>query len=124
MGKKKTNVDFLRDILDKNLKEYDESAYVEAIEFLDAIQEDIDDLNSEITSHKDEVLAKDEDIRELNSQISEFETREGVCNVINAGIGEIKWDADNLQLIGLMETLGDKIKQHTPLKILNLLTVI
>lgn len=116
MSIKKSNIDFLRQILDANLKGFDEGAYTEAIEFLDSIEEDISDLKREIDDEKDEVRLLELKNNDLQNEINDAEANKREYT-IQAGIGTICWEADNIQLQSLMETLGVKVRKHTPLKI-------
>lgn len=123
MSSKKSNIDFLRQILDKYLKQYDEGAYSESIEFLEAIAEEMDEFKKEIDHAEDENDKLEIRITELKSEIEDLES-DNKEFTIQAGIGAIGWSADNIQLRGLMQVLGDKIKSHTPLKIENILTAL
>lgn len=110
MSNEKTNIEHLRAIIDEKLFDKDE-----ALEFLDAIEEEItslenqkDGLDDEIDSYKDKVI-------ELEENQSE--------NTIDCGIGKIDWSADNLQLELLMENLTDRIKEHGALKTMKMLQI-
>ncbi len=84
----------------------------EDLEFVDAIADGVDDLMEE---HESEIEKKDDEIEELkedNDDEDEFQ------NTINAGIGTIDWNSDNLQLIDLMERLTEALKTVPPNKLL------
>lgn len=94
---KKTNVEYLRDLLTKE--------YEEQLEFLEAI--------------KDELEKKDEKIFELEGDLevanekdddeeSEFENSEDIM----LGVREnLKWSCDNISVYGMMEVLVEKVRE-------------
>lgn len=110
MGKKKTNIDYLRDILDKDLKKYDESSYDEAIEFLEAIEKEVEDLKESEQEAKDEAGG-------LQRELQEIEDDKEYSDIIHAGIGDIEFKADNLALKGVMEALDSALQKTPPVKI-------
>ena len=112
MQNTKTNIEFLRDIINAEMFNKEE-----AIEFLDSIEEEIkeledknDDLEMELDSQKDR-------IEDLENEEWEPE------HTINCGIGEIHWSTDNLQLEQLMENLQERISEYGPLKTMRMLQV-
>jgi hypothetical protein len=102
---KKTNVDYLRELLKDN---------DEANEFLDAIIRD-----REITMNSQEADNEDKEFRinELLEQLEEFKTGEGLANIIQTGMEPIYWHTDNIRLIGLMETFEEKVKKCGDIKV-------
>lgn len=102
MGKSKTNIDWLRQVIERSEKEMDSNEYKEAIEFLDAVQEDMDDLKKESEN-------KGEQIKFLQTEVDDNERE-----IIQAGIGTIQWQSDNIQLQGLMESIQEALKHHSP----------
>lgn len=103
MSNEKTNIEHLRAILDEKL--FDKT---EALEFLDAIEEEITSLEDEVDTYKDKV-----------NELEENQTE----NTIECGIGKIEWSADNVQLQLLMENLEERIKEHGALKTLRMLQI-
>jgi hypothetical protein len=61
------------------------------------------------------------EVDELQKKFDEKEA--DYDNTINAGIGEINWQSDNLQLQLVMEALAEKIQSVGPLKVLRILEV-
>lgn len=112
MSIKKTNIDYLRNIIDANEKNFEEDNYKEASEFLDAIQEDNDDFKMEQDNKKDEIKDFEKEILSLESRMLEMDDEPK--NKINAGIGIIKWESDNIQLQYIMEALEEKLKTNSP----------
>lgn len=97
MPKEKTNIDYLREFIKDN---------DEAIEFLDAIE-------NEITSLKDGVKNLETENNSCNSEINELmmeveELRQPDFETIDCGIGTIEWRADNLKLQQIMEDFAEK----------------
>jgi len=90
---KKTNIQYLRELISDN---------DEAIEWLDAIQDELDE------SIKDNRYAE-ERITELRNQLEEYKTGEGLANQINTGMETLYWDCNNIAIEGLMEDFGDKL---------------
>lgn len=103
MSKEKTNIEHLRDIIEtSNLSP---KKYEEALEFMEAIETEITDLNDKVTTHQ-------ETNRELETKINELEdedTRDDF-EVIDCGYGTIEWRSDNLKLQTYMESLKDRIE--------------
>lgn len=127
---KKTNIDYLRKILDTFGNLMGENNYVESIEWLDAIQSELDVANEKVEvlgknveQYKKEASDWEDDYQECNQKLTECQDTQPV-GLIRAGTGDIRWEADNIQLQGLMEVLEEKIKRHTPLKIENILTAL
>jgi chromosome condensin MukBEF ATPase and DNA-binding subunit MukB len=117
MSTKKSNIDWLRQIIEKSEKSMDADEYKEAIEFLDAIQEDVDDLNKEIENKDDEIKSLESDIDDKQGEINNLENQEPSWTTIHAGIGIIEWQSDNIQLQHVMEALQEKLKTTSPNKI-------
>lgn len=70
--KEKTNIDFLRDILN-GFAAIDSEKSHEGMEFLDAIQNEIWELSEEKTEAADELKKAEEEISDLRSTISNLE---------------------------------------------------
>lgn len=96
----KTNIDFLRELI-----QGDE----EALEFLEAIEDDLKDKDDEISSLGIEV-------KELEGKVSylegEIESNEGIIE-IDCGIGVIRYEEpDNLKLQTIMEELKEQLEEE------------
>lgn len=127
---KRNNVDYLRYILDTLGNLMGENNYKESIEWLDAIQAELDMANEKVEAaskdiehYKKEASDWEDEYQECKGKLRECEDAEPV-GLIRAGIGEIRWEADNIQLQGLMEVFEEKLKTHTPLKIESLLNAL
>src|ERR1700753_1428100 len=105
--RKKSNAFYLRELIKGN---------DEANEWLDALETEIVDLKETISAQRRELI-------ELEDQYAE-DADTSLSYSIDVGIGTIEWQADNLQLQGLMQELGDKVKVHTPLKIMDILSTL
>lgn len=103
----KTNIEHLRSIIDAEMFNKEE-----ALEFLDSIESEIEQAQSETNS----------EISKLEEKVEELENEE-LGNEIECGIGKIQWEADNLQLELLMENLEERIKEYGPLKTMRMLQV-
>lgn len=110
---KKTNIEYLREFVKDN---------DEANEFMDAIQEKFDAADTVLKDKEDEITSLEENITRLKNELQEAE--EEPKNEIKAGIGVIRWESDNLRLIGLMELLDEKIIQYGDLPVYNALNSI
>lgn len=111
-----SNIQELRKILNEENFKKDE-----ALEFLDAIEENASDLDIEIDDLKSEVKEKNEEMRELESGLDSVE----FDSVINCGIGEINYRTpDNILLQDLCENLDTAIQKHTPKKVNQILSSI
>lgn len=123
---KKTNIDYLRHILNTLGNLMGENNYKESIEWLDAIQEELVASKNRMTDMEDEITVLENNIDELKNELREAEEEPEYANEIDAGIGYIKYDADALPLQSLMETLDEKLnlKKISPLKIENLLNAL
>lgn len=83
----------------------------EAIEFWNAVQEEIDDYNDEITDLKREIESKDDEIKDLESDLAENYTLEDM-ETIDCGIGIIEYrKPDNMKLEILMDEFKEKQEQ-------------
>jgi hypothetical protein len=105
----KTNFEHLKDICVGN---------DEALEFIEAAENDFDEMKSDL---KKQLYDAQDEVDELPKKFDEKEA--DYDNTINAGIGEINWQSDNLQLQLVMEALAEKIQSVGPLKVLRLLEV-
>lgn len=108
LKKKKTNSDYLRELIEKHIEGANKD---EALEFLEAIDNEVSDLRGAI---------KDlEDAAELEGEEPEYK------NKIETNFGSkgvIKWTVDNILCRSMMEELDDAIRRGVPvLKIENLL---
>lgn len=110
---KKTNIEHLRELVKDN---------DEANEFLDAIEEQFDASNTILKDAEDEISSLEEDVSNLKTELREAEEEPALK--IDAGIGVINWNSDNIRLMSLMETLGEKIKQHGDVRVQNLLNAL
>jgi uncharacterized coiled-coil DUF342 family protein len=70
MSKKKTNVDYLREIIEKNMPELHKD---EAIEFLDGIQKEYDDFNDEVKEAEDEAKEWEQKYDNLDEEVGRLE---------------------------------------------------
>ena len=109
---KKTNVDYLRELLKDN---------DEANEFLDAIVRDREITMNSLEADND---YKEGRIKELLDQLEEFKTGEGLANIIQTGMEPIYWHTDNIRLIGLMETFEEKVKKWGDIKVQEVLSAL
>lgn len=114
MTAKKTNIDYLREFIVGN---------DEANEFLDGVVKDLDQLRSEVENASEESTDLEDQISNLKVEVRDLEGK-NYRNYIDAGIGTIGWESDSLPLQSLMETLEEKLKKHSPLKIENLLNAL
>ena len=105
---KKTNIQHLRDLIKDN---------DEACEFLDAIENELEDANAETTDLEDEVKKLELRNSELSTEITELQEEKELSNIIKTPIGNIQWEANNLQHIAIFEALAEKVKYMSPLKI-------
>lgn len=105
---KKTNIEHLRDLIKDNN---------EAIEFLDAIQEELENEKAASDNFKDEVRYLESAKNELENEISYLKEEMECNNFIKTPQGIIKWEADNLQHIAILEALSEKINSKSPIEI-------
>jgi len=108
MSNEKTNIEHLRDIINKEMFMKDE-----ALEFLEAIEDEIKDLEDDETL-QGELDTANERIIELENEVEEME----LGNKIECGIGYIQWETDNVQLELIMEALEERIKTQGALSVL------
>lgn len=119
MTKIKDNIEELRKILNEDNFKKDE-----AIEFLDAIESDADELQDELDTTTDDLKDKDSEIDNLKDEVNSMENSE-TTNQIDCGIGTIDYDTpNNLVLQDIMENLGELIKKHNPKKVNEILTAL
>lgn len=114
MGKSKTNIDWLRQVIERSEKEMDSNEYKEAIEFLDAVQEDMDDLEKESENKGEQIKFLQTEVDDNEREIKNMKDDEPDWEIIQAGIGTIQWQSDNIQLQGLMESIQEALKHHSP----------
>jgi len=111
MGKKKTNAEHLRDIIEKNMPESNKD---EAMEFVEAMEIEISEKADEVKDLEDEI----ENIEETEPKYD---------NEVEYGNGPkeaLYWKCDNLAVQSMMEALEDKLAKCGPLKIEQLLNLI
>lgn len=131
---KKSNIDYLRHILDTLGNLMGENNYKESVEWLDAIQKEqsefeggITNLKFEIKTKEDDERYKDERIEELKEQISEYKTGEGLANQIDTRMGDkeiLYWHCDNIAIQSLMETFEEKLYKLGHIQLEAALTVL
>ncbi len=115
----KSNIAELRKIINEDNFKTDE-----ALEFLDAIEENADALISDLESEQDEVKSLEEKVDDLRSEINSLEDSD-MGQEIDCGIGIIEYaEPDNLVLQDVMENLGNAIKKHTPKKVNEILQAV
>jgi predicted RNase H-like nuclease (RuvC/YqgF family) len=96
----KTNIDHLRDLIKDN---------EEAIEFLDAIREELGKAKDKISTLKTEIGERDSEIDMLEEALAS----DADLEEIDCGIGSIFYrEPDNLQLQSLMEDFKEKHQVH------------
>lgn len=117
---KKSNIDYLRHILDTLGNLMGENNYKEAIEWLDAIQAEMDVAKNDLKEaekkaerYKDDALDWEDKYDTCREELTDLENEEPT-GLIRAGIGTIKWESDNLQLQAIMENLDEKLKTAAP----------
>jgi chromosome segregation ATPase len=110
MGKK-SNIEHLKDLISK-----DSFSKEEALEFLEAVADEIKDLEEEFKEMEKEKNELEIDMDELKEEMDET-----LVNEIDCGIGKITWEADNLLLEQLMENLANRIASSTPVYVSRLL---
>jgi chromosome segregation ATPase len=92
----KTNMDYLKEFIKDN---------EEALEFLDAIQEELGKANDKISTLKTKIGEKDSEIDMLEEALAS----DADLEEIDCGIGSIFYrEPDNLQLQSLMEDFKEK----------------
>lgn len=97
MPKEKTNIDFLREFLKDN---------GDANDFLDAVENEITELNDDVKNLQQENISLDSEINKLMTEVEEM--RHPDFETIDCGIGKIEWRADNLKLQMIMEDFAEK----------------
>lgn len=109
---KKSNIDYLRHILDTLGNLMGENNYKEAIEWLDAIQAEMDVAKNDLEEAERKAERYKDDALDWEG-LTDLENEEPT-GLIRAGIGTIKWKSDNLQLQAIMENLDEKLKTAAP----------
>lgn len=111
--KEKSNYDYLKEALVGN---------AEGLEFLEGFK---DEKQKEIDHLRDEVTAKENEIDERDTTITEMNEKAEYSDVINTRLGsagDIKWQVDNLAAKSMMEELDGAISRGLSLlKIENIL---
>lgn len=88
----KTNIEHLREILGKT--EFESPLTQEAIEFLNAIEEEQSDLEDEIKNLKEEVREKESEIDDLEEKIEEMDDEE-FGSAVFLGLDTIRYELEN-----------------------------
>lgn len=130
----KRNIDYLRHILDVLGNLMGEKNYKESIEWLDAIQVELDAVRSQRDTFisknielESDLSYKEERLSELKELLEGFKNGDGLANQIDTMMGPkevLYWSCDNLAIESLMNTLGDKLQKHGHIKIENLLNAL
>lgn len=117
--KEKTNIDYLRHILDTLGNLIGENNYKESIEWLDSIQAELDVAKEKAeaaerlaTDKEDEVTTLEDDISNLKTELKEKVEQADYEDTINTQMGNgenIRWEAPNLACKTMMEELGEAI---------------
>lgn len=102
---KKTNIEYLHEFIKDN---------EEAIEFLNAIEEQLKDRDDDVDNLKDEIKQLEQKNASLNSEIEELQVEKELNNTIKTPIGTIEWEANNLQHMAIFEALEEKLKTKSP----------
>lgn len=117
---KKSNINYLRHILDTLGNLMGEDNYKESIEWLDAIQAELDVANEKleianrsVELYKDEAEDWEDKYNSCKQELTDLKNEEPT-GLIRAGIGTIKWESDNLQLQAIMENLDQKLQSAAP----------
>lgn len=114
----KSNIQELRKIINEDNFKIDE-----AIEFLDAIETNADDLEEELESANDEIKDLESQVDDLKSEINEMETDN--LEKIDCGIDVIEYKSPgNLVLMDVMDNLAAAIQKHTPKKVNDILSAL
>lgn len=103
MSRLQSNIDELRKMIGGD---------EEMIEFLDAIEQGVDDLNDNAKELEDEVNDKDSEIRDLESKIEAIEDRE-FGEMIKTPSGSITFETDgSIHMEWIMEALRERIERY------------
>lgn len=118
---KKTNIDYLRHILNTLGNLMGENNYKESIEWLDAIQTELDVVKEKLeaaekllTDKEDEITGLEEDIANQKTELKEQQEQAEYEDSIDTGMGkkeDIRWEAPNLACKTMMEELGEAISR-------------
>lgn len=108
LQKKKTNVEYLRDLIIEG--------HEERIEFLEAVEKELEDKDERILDLQGELEDSDD---EAEPQELEYEHSEDIYLGV---MEELKWDCPNLAVKSMMEVFIEKLKKHGALKLENLLS--
>ena len=100
MKAEKTNMDYLRDCIEGN---------DEAIEFWDAVKDEIEEKDLLIIDFKDEVSTLEEKVDDLDGELSEYEDMpDEDLETLDLGFGVIEFrQPNNLKLQMIMDDLKD-----------------
>lgn len=110
---KKSNLDYLRELLYASIKT---ELRNEALEFLDAIQDqlankqvEIDEVNSELSTANKQIDELRMENDSLEEKVTELEDAGSGLRTIDCGIGKIWWKTDNMLLQSKMETVANNL---------------
>lgn len=129
--KEKTNIDYLRHILDTLGNLMGPDNYKESIEWLDAIQNELDVANekqkaceSELTDKEDEIYTLEEKVTSLQNQIEEEKEERDYEDEIDTGMEPLRWSCGNIAIKSMMEALEEKLPKVGHRKIENILNAL
>jgi uncharacterized coiled-coil DUF342 family protein len=108
MQQTKKNSEHLLDLINK--MDVPQEQKDEAIEFVESMQEEINDAVKEADDLQDEVDKLQENYDELQSDL--LNSPEEELATIDMGYGNIFWKSDNLKLEMYMESLSEKLKSE------------
>ena len=109
----KSNIAHLRDIINAETFNKDE-----AIEFLEAIEEEFADFEDEANRHEEEMKDKDSEISNLEDELKEPD----YANSIKFDFCELEYNTPNSLVVDqIMESLGEIVAKHGDKKTLSLL---
>jgi hypothetical protein len=103
----KTNIDYLRDLVEDD----------EALEFIDAIEKEMEALNERIDDVKDDLDKCEADNESLRDQLDNKRSD----NEINCGIDTLYWQADMgcYPVTEVMNALEEAFTKYSPAEIVN-----
>lgn len=102
----KSNMDYLKEFIEGN---------EEALEFWEAVRDEITDLNDEVSKLEEDVEDKESEITKLENELSNTEF-EG--EVIDCVIGTVEYRTDNLKLQSIMEDFKEKLEHKAKFGVL------
>lgn len=93
----KTNVQHLRELLTKDKEEI--------IEFLEAVETDLE-------KRKDKIKELEEDLEDAKDDSGDEDDEEKYDNTIDTGMEPLHWSCPNLAIMSLMETFEEKFTKY------------